>query len=145
MNEHDYESGHEILQPEGWAAPRGYANGIAAVGRFVFVAGQIGWNAAQQFETDDFVGQTRQALANVVAVLAVAGARPEHVTRMTWYITDKKEYRASLREIGRAYREIIGPHYPAMTLVQVAALLEDRAKVEIEATAVIPPSTNRND
>jgi enamine deaminase RidA (YjgF/YER057c/UK114 family) len=121
--------------------PRGYANGIAATGRIAFVAGQIGWNAAQQFETDDFVGQTRQALANVVAVLAVAGARPEHLARMTWYITDKTEYRSSLREIGRAYREIIGPHYPAMTLVQVAALLEDRAKVEIEATAVIPPPT----
>jgi enamine deaminase RidA (YjgF/YER057c/UK114 family) len=128
----------EILQPEGWATPRGYANGIAASGRLVFVAGQIGWNAAQQFETDDFAGQVRQALANVVAVLAVAGAGPEHLTRMTWYITDKAEYRAALREIGRSYREIIGPHYPAMTLVQVAALLEDRAKVEIEATAVIP-------
>jgi enamine deaminase RidA (YjgF/YER057c/UK114 family) len=118
--------------------PRGYANGVAASGRFVFVAGQIGWNAAQQFETDDFVGQVRQALANVVAVLAAAGARPEHLTRMTWYITDKTEYQAMLREVGRAYREIVGPYYPAMTLVQVAALLEDRAKVEIEATAVIP-------
>jgi len=119
--------------------PRGYANGVAAEGRFVFVAGQIGWNAAQQFETDSFVGQARQALENVVAVLAVAGARPEHLTRLTWYITDRVEYRASLRELGRVYREIIGPYYPAMTLVQVAALLEDRARVEIEATAVIPP------
>ena len=118
--------------------PRGYANGIAASGRLVFVAGQIGWNAAQEFETDEFVGQVRQTLANVVAVLAAAGARPDHLTRMTWYVTDKAEYRASLREVGRAYREIIGPHYPAMTLVQVVALLEDRAKIEIEAMAVIP-------
>jgi enamine deaminase RidA (YjgF/YER057c/UK114 family) len=122
--------------------PRGYANGVAVEGSFVFVAGQIGWNAAQQFETDDFVGQVRQALTNVVAVLAVAGARPEHLARMTWYITDKAEYRASLREIGRVYRETVGAHYPAMTLVQVAALLEDRAKVEIEATAVIPPTAS---
>jgi enamine deaminase RidA (YjgF/YER057c/UK114 family) len=133
-------NGPEILQPAGWATPRGYANGVAAEGRLVFVAGQIGWNAAQQFETDSFVGQVRQALENVVAVLAAAGARPEHLTRLTWYITDRAEYRASLRELGRVYREIIGPHYPAMTLVQVAALLEDRASVEIEATAVIPPS-----
>ena len=128
----------EALQPPGWAAPRGYANGIAAEGRLVFVAGQVGWNARGQFETDDFVGQVRQALENVVAVLAVAGAAPTHITRLTWYVTDKHDYVATLREVGRAYRDVIGRHYPAMTLVQVAALLEDRAKVEIEATAVVP-------
>ena len=129
---------HDILQPTGWVAPRGYANGVAAEGRLVFVAGQIGWNAQGVFETDDFAAQTRQALANIVAVLAEAGARPGHITRMTWHITDKRAYLAATREIGRAYLELIGPHYPAMTLVQVAALLEDRALVEIEATAVIP-------
>ncbi len=128
----------ESLQPSGWPQPRGYANGIVAEGRIVFVAGQIGWNARGEFETDDFVGQVRQALRNVVAVLAEAGAAPERIARMTWYITDKAAYRASLREVGRVYREVIGAHYPAMTLVQVAALLEDRAKVEIEATAVLP-------
>ena len=128
----------EILQPLGWAQPRGYANGVAAEGRWVFVAGQIGWNAAGLIETDDFVAQVRQTLENVVAVLAEAGAAPADLARMTWYITDKAEYRAAAREIGRVYREVIGAHYPAMTLVQVAALLEDRAKVEIEATAVIP-------
>ena len=129
-----------ILQPSDWAQPRGYSNGVAARGEVVFVAGQIGWNAQSQIETDDFAGQARQALENVVAVLAEAGARPEQITRMTWYLTDKREYLASLREVGRAYREVIGAHYPAMTLVQVAALLEHRAKVEIEATAVIPDS-----
>jgi enamine deaminase RidA (YjgF/YER057c/UK114 family) len=128
----------ERLQPAGWAEPRGYANGVAARGKLVFVAGQIGWNARCEFETDDLVGQVRQALQNVVAVLAEAGAAPSHLARMTWYVTDKQEYRAALREVGRAYREVIGRHYPAMTLVQVAALLEDRAKVEIEATAVVP-------
>ncbi|MHB8645684.1 MAG: RidA family protein [Thermomicrobiales bacterium] len=128
----------ESLLPPGWAQPRGYANGIVAEGRIVFVAGQIGWNLRGEFETDDFVGQARQALLNVVAVLAEAGATPERIARMTWYITDKAEYRASLKEVGRVYREVIGAHFPAMTLVQVAALLEDRAKVEIEATAVLP-------
>lgn len=128
----------ESLQPPGWPPPRGYANGIVAEGRIVFIAGQIGWNAQGEFETDDFVGQVRQALLNVVAVLAEVGASPERIARMTWYITDKATYRASLREVGRVYREVIGAHYPAMTLVQVAALLEDRAKVEIEATAVLP-------
>lgn len=127
-----------VLQPQGWKPPRGYANGIEAQGRLVFVAGQIGWNGQAEFETDDIAGQVRQALANIVAVLAEAGAGPEHITRMTWYITDKREYLASLREAGTAYRETIGAHYPTMTLVQVAALLEDRAKVEIEATAVVP-------
>lgn len=126
------------LQPPGWKAPRGYSNGIEAEGRLIFVAGQIGWNEQAEFETDDFAGQARQALANVVAVLAEAGAEPAHITRMTWYITDKQEYLSSLREVGAAYKETIGAHYPAMTLVQVGALLEDRAKVEIEVTAVVP-------
>ncbi len=128
----------QILQPPGWARPQGYVNGIAASGRQVFVAGQIGWNADCRFETDDFAGQVRQALANVRAVLAEAGADPAHVVRMTWYITDKRRYLAEAKAIGAIYRELFGRHYPAMTLVQVAALLEDRAQVEIEATAVVP-------
>lgn len=128
-----------VLQPPGWMQPRGYANGIVAEGRVVFVAGQIGWNADCEFETDDFAEQVWQALANVVAVLAEAGGVPTDIARMTWYITDKQEYRAALKEVGHAYRAVIGAHYPTMTLVQVAALLEDRAKVEIEATAVLPP------
>lgn len=126
-----------ILQPEGWQQPRGYSNGIAAEGTVVFVAGQIGWNGQCQFETDEFVGQVRQALKNIIAILAEAGAGPEHITRMTWYITDKWEYLAKVREVGQAYREVIGAHYPVMTLVQVTSLLEDRAQVEIEATAVV--------
>jgi enamine deaminase RidA (YjgF/YER057c/UK114 family) len=128
----------EVLQPAGWAAPKGYANGIAARGRLVFVGGQIGWNAGQQFEAMDFVGQARAALANVVAVLAAAGGRPEHLVRMTWYVVDKREYLASYRGLGVAYRELIGRHFPAMTAVEVKALMEDAARVEIEATAVIP-------
>jgi enamine deaminase RidA (YjgF/YER057c/UK114 family) len=128
----------KILQPEGWAKPRGYANGIAAEGTIVSVAGQIGWNAQCEFETDDFAGQVRQALANVIAVLAEAGAGPEHIVRMTWYVTDKREYVGAYREIGAAYRHLVGRHFPAMTAVQVAALIEDRAKVEIEVTAVVP-------
>ncbi len=128
----------KILQPEGWAAPRGYSNGIAAAGTVVSIAGQIGWNAQCVFESDDFATQARQALANVVAVLAEAGGGPEHLVRMTWYVTDKREYLASAREVGAAYRELIGRNYPAMTAVQVVALIEDRAKVEIEATAVVP-------
>ena len=128
-----------ILQPEGWAAPKGYANGIAAQGRLVVTAGQIGWNPETcQFETDDFVGQVRQTLANVVAVLAEAGGEPRHITSMTWYFTDKAEYLANLKGIGEAYRAIIGRHFPAMAAMQVVALVEDRAKVEIQATAVIP-------
>ena len=127
----------EILQPEGWARPRGYANGVAAEGRQVYVAGQIGWDAAQRFVGDDFAAQARQALANVVAVLGCAGARPEHLVRMTWYVTSRDEYNASLAEIGAAWRELIGRHYPAMSVVVVAGLLEPRAKVEIEATAVV--------
>jgi enamine deaminase RidA (YjgF/YER057c/UK114 family) len=125
------------LQPPDWAPPRGYSNGVAAQGTFVFVAGQIGWNARGEIESDDFVAQARQALENIVTVLAEAGAGPADITRLTWYITDKQLYRAAQRELGRAYRDVIGAHYPAMTLVQVAALLEDRALVEIEATAVM--------
>ena len=129
---------HTILQPAGWAKPKGYANGVAAQGRFVFVGGQIGWNGQCQFETDDFVGQVKQTLQNVVAVLAEAGAGPEHITTMTWYFTDKAEYLGNLKGIGQAYREIIGKHFPAMAAMQVVALVEDRAKIEIQATAVIP-------
>lgn len=128
----------KVLQPEGWASAKGYANGIEARGRMVFVAGMIGWNAQSQFETDDFVGQCRQAMQNIVATLACAGAGPQHMVRMTWYIKDKKEYLARGRELGRVYQEMLGRHYPAMTLIQVADLLEDRALVEIEVTAVIP-------
>jgi enamine deaminase RidA (YjgF/YER057c/UK114 family) len=128
----------EILQPPGWARARGYANGVAAGGRLVFVAGQIGWDADQRFVSDDFAAQTRQALANVVAVLACAGAKPEHVARMTWYVTSRDEYNAAIAEIGAAYRELMGRNFPAMSVVVVAGLLEPRAKVEIEATAVIP-------
>ena len=127
-----------VLHPAGWTAAKGYANGIAAEGRLVFVGGQIGWNAAQQFESADFVVQARQALANIVTVLAEAGARPEHIVRMTWYVVDKREYVAAYPRIGVAYREIIGRHFPAMTAVEVAALIEDAAKVEIEVTAIIP-------
>ena len=127
----------EILQPQGWARPRGYANGVAAEGRQVYVAGQIGWDAEQRFVGDGFAAQVRQALANVVAVLACAGARPEHLVRMTWYVTSRDEYNAALGEIGAAYRELIGRNYPAMSVVIVAGLLEPRAKIEIEATAVI--------
>ena len=128
----------KFLQPEGWAKPRGYANGIAASGRMVFVSGMIGWDADGVFHTDDFAGQVRQALANIVAVLAEGGAKPGHIVRMTWYVLDKKEYVAAYPQIGVAYRELIGRHYPAMTAVQVAGLVEDRAKVEIEVTALVP-------
>ena len=128
---------HTILQPSGWARPRGYANGVAAEGRQVFVSGQIGWDAEQRIVSGDFAAQARQALANIVAVLATAGARPEHLVRLTWFVTSRDEYNAALSEIGAAYREIIGKHYPAMSVVIVAGLLEPRAKVEIEATAVL--------
>ena len=128
----------KTLLPPGWKRPKGYANGIAARGTLFAIAGQIGWNAAEQFETDDFAGQVRQALRNVVAVLKDGGGAPEHIVRMTWFVTDKHEYLASLSEVGAAYREVVGRHYPAMTLVEVSALVENRAKVEIEATAVIP-------
>lgn len=129
---------HQVLQPAGWTRPRGYANGVAARGVTVFVGGQIGWNARQEFETDDFVAQTRQALANVLAVLREAGAGPEHIVRMTWYVVDKREYLAQPEALGAAYREVMGRHFPAMTAVAVVALMEDRARVEIEATAVLP-------
>ena len=129
---------HTILQPAGWARPKGYANGIAAEGRLVFVAGQIGWNGQCRFEAGDLVGQTRQALLNVVAVLAEAGAGPEHIASMTWHVTDKKDYLANLKGIGEAWREVIGRNYPAMAVVEVTALVEDEAQVEIQATAVVP-------
>ena len=128
----------KTLQPPDWKAPKGYANGIAARGTLVFVGGQVGWNAQQEFESDEFVAQSRRALQNVVAVLAQAGAKPEHVVRMTWYVVDRREYLANVRALGSAYRDIMGRHYPAMTAVQVAALIEERARIEIEATAVIP-------
>ena len=128
----------EILQPRGWARPRGYANGVAAAGRMVFVSGMVGWDARGNFGAADFAGQARQALSNVVEVLAEAGARPEHIVRMNWYVVDKREYVAAYPAIGVAYREIMGRHFPAMTAVQVVALVEDAARVEIEVTAVIP-------
>lgn len=128
----------EFLHPKYWKPAIGYSNGVAAQGRMVFTGGMIGWNADAEFETDDFAGQVAQALRNIVAVLAEAGAKPEHIVRLTWYVTDKAEYLNSLKDLGRAYKDIIGRHYPAMALVQVVALVEDRAKVEIEATAVIP-------
>lgn len=131
--------GPEIVQPEGWANPAGYSNGAIASGRVVTVAGQVGWNPANRvFESDDFVGQTRQALHNIVDVLLAAGARPSDLVRLTWYIVERDEYVAARREIGAAYKEIIGNHYPPMTLVLVSGLLEQEARVEIEATAVIP-------
>ncbi|MDM7948840.1 RidA family protein [Hydrogenophaga sp.] len=128
----------QLLQPPGWAAAKGYANGVAARGTLIFVGGQIGWNAAQQFESDDFIEQTRQALDNVHAVLACAGAGPQHMVRMTWYIVDRVEYNARLRELGEAYRAVMGKCFPAMTCVEVSALVEARARVEIEVTAVLP-------
>ncbi len=128
----------QVLQPAHWARPRGYANGVMARGQMVFVAGMIGWDAQCVFHTDDMAGQVRQALTNVAEVLREAGAKPEHITRMTWYVTDKREYVAAYPEIGKAFREIIGSFNAAMTAVQVQALIEDRAKVEIEVTAIIP-------
>lgn len=129
---------HETLDPAGWKPARGYANGVAATGRTLFLGGMIGWNGQQEFESDDFVDQAAQALRNIVEVLAVAGAGPEHLVRLTWFVTSRDEYVSRLADLGAAYREIIGRHYPAMTLVQVVALVEQRAKVEIEATAVVP-------
>jgi enamine deaminase RidA (YjgF/YER057c/UK114 family) len=131
-------SPHEFLHPRNWKPAAGYANGVAASGRTIYLGGLIGWNAQQQFESEDFTDQVAQTLRNIVTVLAEAGAGPEHLVRMTWYVTDKREYLASLHRIGQAYREILGRHYPAMALMQVVALVEDRAKVEIEATAVVP-------
>jgi enamine deaminase RidA (YjgF/YER057c/UK114 family) len=127
-----------ILQPPGWPRPKGYSSGVSAEGAIVFVSGQIGWDENGRFPSAGIAGQVRQALRNVVAVLAEASARPEHVTRFTWYVTDKREYLAAQHEIGLAYREVIGGHYPAMSVVEVSALLEDEARVEIEATAVLP-------
>lgn len=128
----------QVLQPPGWPKPKGYANGIAATGRTVFVGGQIGWDETGTFPEKDLAGQTRRTLENIVAVLREAGAGPANVTRMTWYVTDIKEYRERQREIGQAYRDVMGRHYPAMTLVQVVSLAEPEALVEIEATAVVP-------
>jgi enamine deaminase RidA (YjgF/YER057c/UK114 family) len=129
---------HEILHPSHWKPAKGYANGVAAEGRMVFTGGIIGWNADQVFETDDFVGQVEQALRSIVDILACAGAGPEHLVRLTWYVTDKRDYLGSLKALGAVYKAVIGRHYPAMALVQVVALVEDRARVEIEATAMIP-------
>lgn len=131
-------SPHEFLNPASWTTPRGYSNGVAASGRTLYLGGVIGWNGQQQFETDDFVRQVDQALRNIVEVLAEGGAGPQHLVRLTWYVTDRDEYVARLKELGAVYREVIGAHYPAMALVQVVALVERRAKVEIEATAVVP-------
>jgi enamine deaminase RidA (YjgF/YER057c/UK114 family) len=129
---------HRILLPEGWPRPQGYANGVAARGRMVFVGGQIGWTAEGRFERHDLPGQVRQTLENIVSVLAAAGAGPEHVTTMTWYVLDRKAYAAATRDIGAAYRAIMGRHFPAMAVVEVSGLIEDEALVEIQATAVIP-------
>ena len=128
----------EILQPADWVRPRGYSNGIVATGRMVFVSGMIGWDAKEKIVSNDLAAQVRQALSNVVAVLAEADAKPEHITRLTWYFVDKREYRGQEEQIGSIYREIIGRHFPAMTVVQVSSLLEDAARVEIEVTAVVP-------
>ncbi len=128
---------HKALNPPGWETPKGYANGIMAKGGLVFLGGLIGWNADQQFETDDFVGQARQTLINITEVLAEAGGTPDDVVRMTWYITDKREYLSRQKELGAVYREVFGKHFPAMAMVEVSALIEDRAMVEIEATAVV--------
>jgi enamine deaminase RidA (YjgF/YER057c/UK114 family) len=129
---------HQAILPEGWPRPKGYANGVVARGRMLFIAGMIGWDAGERFASDDFAQQARQALQNIADVLRAAGGKPEHIVRMTWYVTDKREYLAAARDIGRAFREVIGNYDIAMTAVEVKALIEDRAKVEIEATAVLP-------
>lgn len=128
----------KTLQPEGWKRPRGYANGIAGIGEIICVSGQIGWNENCKFESTDFVKQAKQALKNIVAVLTEADAEPSHIVRMTWYVTNKKEYHAAYKELGKAYQEVIGKHFPAMTAVEVNALMEDEAKLEIEVTAIKP-------
>jgi enamine deaminase RidA (YjgF/YER057c/UK114 family) len=130
----------DFVNPPGWPRPSGYSNGVVAEGRYVAISGQIGWNERNELVSEDFLEQARQALRNIVAVVRAAGGAPEHLVRLTWYVTDKNEYRAALRALGTSYREIVGEHYPAMALVQVADLLEEGAKVEIEATAVLPPS-----
>ena len=128
----------EFLHPRHWKQAKGYANGVVAVGRLVFIAGQVGWNAEQQFESQDFVAQVRQALENIVAIVREAGGTPAHIGRLTWFITDKGEYLSRLPEVGKVYRSVMGRHFPTMTVVEVSALLEDEAKVEIEASAVVP-------
>ncbi len=135
---HQPDHAHQMLHPSNWKPAKGYANGILAEGRTVYVGGQIGWNGDQVFETEDFAGQVRQALENIVAIVAEAGGDPKHIVRMTWYVTDKAEYLARLSDVGKAYRDVMGKHFPAMTMVQVVALIEDAARVEIEATAVLP-------
>ena len=129
---------HKTVTPEGWAPAKGYANGVVATGRLLFLGGQIGWNADQVFETDDFIEQMTQTLENIKAILVAAGGGPEHLTRLTWFVTDKAEYAASQRQVGQAYRSVLGNNFPAMSLLVVADLLEDRAKIEIEATAILP-------
>lgn len=128
----------KTLQPPDWLEPKGYANGIKARGSLIFVGGQIGWNVAQEFESDDFIAQARQALLNVKAVLVAGGAGPEHMVRMTWYITDRLEYSARLKELGAIYREVMGKNFPAMTCVEVSGLVEEQAQIEIEVTAIMP-------
>ena len=128
----------EFLQPNGWKPAKGYANGVVTQGRMVFLGGQIGWNEEQQFESDDFIDQFRQTLSNIVVLLAEAGGGPEHLVRLTWYITDRDAYLNSQKEMGAVYREVIGPHFPPMAVVQVVKLVEERALIEIEATAVLP-------
>ena len=127
-----------ILQPPGWARPKGFSNGIAATGRLVFIAGQVGWTGEQRWESRDFAGQFRQALANVLEVLKQANGRPEHLVRLTWYVVDKREYLNSIKAVGEAYRDLMGRHYPTMAVVEVSGLVEDEARLEIEATAVVP-------
>jgi len=129
---------HTFLHPRGWKPAKGFSNGVVAEGRMIFLAGQVGWNAEQKFETGDFVAQARQALANVVMLVGEAGGQPEHITRLTWFVLDKQEYLSHLRELGEAYRGVMGKHFPAMSLIQVGALVEDEARLEIEATAVVP-------
>lgn len=127
-----------ILQPPGWARAKGFSNGIVASGKLVFIAGQVGWTAEGEWKARDFAGQFRQALANILEVLAQANGKPEHIVRLTWYVLDKREYLSSLKAVGQAYRELMGKHYPTMAVVQVSGLVEDEAKLEIEATAVVP-------
>jgi enamine deaminase RidA (YjgF/YER057c/UK114 family) len=129
---------HTFLHPRGWKPAKGFSNGVVAEGRMIFLAGQVGWNAEQRFESADFVTQARQALANIVTLVGEAGGRAEHITRLTWFVLDKQEYLSRRRELGEVYRGIMGKHFPAMTLIQVGALVEDEARLEIEATAVVP-------
>jgi enamine deaminase RidA (YjgF/YER057c/UK114 family) len=128
----------QILQPPGWARAKGFSNGIACSGKLVFIAGQIGWTGQAKWEARDFAGQFKQTMKNIISVLAEANGKPEHIVRLTWYVIDKKEYLGSLKEVGAAYRELMGQHYPTMAVVQVSGLVEDEARLEIEATAVVP-------